>query len=70
MITVEQLNKQPTIQLYGDSSTKFSDDCPNSVVAADIQQKSEIQVNRDKTINYNQVNSIYLKSRLEKPFEF
>jgi hypothetical protein len=34
----------PAVQLYGDSLTRFSTDCPNTVVAADSQPKSEIQV--------------------------
>ncbi|KAK9886878.1 hypothetical protein WA026_019136 [Henosepilachna vigintioctopunctata] len=33
-----------TLQLFGDSLTKMSKDCPNMVVEADLQPKSEIQV--------------------------
>lgn len=34
------------LQLYGDSLTKMSEDCPNMVVEADMQPKSEIQVEK------------------------
>lgn len=48
MLTVESEKlsaSSPTIQLYGDSQTKFSEKCKNTVVATDTQPKSEIQVN-------------------------
>lgn len=33
-----------SLQLYGDTLTKFSDNCQNAVVEADSQPKAEIQV--------------------------
>ncbi|KAL3267421.1 hypothetical protein HHI36_011548 [Cryptolaemus montrouzieri] len=33
-----------TLQLYGDSLTKMSENCPNMVVEADLQPKFEIQI--------------------------
>lgn len=33
-----------SLQLYGDTLTKFSDNCQNAVIEADSQSKAEIQV--------------------------
>ncbi|RZC36683.1 Reeler domain containing protein, partial [Asbolus verrucosus] len=47
MLSVENekgTTSDPSVQLYGDALTKFSEKCPNTVTASDSQLKSEIQV--------------------------